>query len=246
MKIKINRRFWVTPNELLINSNITFKAKGIYAYIQSKPDDWDFAAARMAFESKDWRDGINAGLQELEEFWYLKRHKFKNEKGQWEIEYELYEEPQTRGENPDWTKQETRGENPATEKPDTEKPATNKTVNTKKEIINNKELCETVFDKIYFNIFWHSYKRKIDKGRAEKKFFSLAKQEKILAAAAAKKWTHFWEKAKKEIEFIPHPTTWLNNKRWEVEPPEIMQPYKKTPANAYQHQPAWFLDDFTF
>ncbi len=239
MKIKISNRFWITPNSLLFNAKISFKAKGLYWYIQAKPDDWDFSAVRIALETKDGRDGISAGLQELEEFWYLRRHKFKNQKWQWEIEYELLESPdlteKTTPENPGWT-QETTPENPSTENPSTEKPSTNKTRSTKKEIQNNSDNISE------FESFWLIYKRKIDKGRAEKSFNLLTAQEKILAAGGAKKWTEYWDADKTDLQYIPHPTTWLNNKRWQVEPPKAT---KKAPANAYQDQPEGFLEGFT-
>jgi hypothetical protein len=237
MKIKIQNRFWIIPNALLVNPNITLKAKGLYWYIQSKPDDWDFSAVRIAYETKDGRDGISAGLQELEAFGYLIRNKYKNDKWQWNIEYELLETPHTITENPVWTNEETRPDYPATENPTTEKPATNKTRNTKKEIQNNNNdnICE-------FDNFWLIYKRKIDKGRAEKSFNRLTTQEKILAVAGAKKWAEKWDAEKTELEYIPHPTTWLNNKRWEIIPPIKKG---KSPANAYQDQPDSFLEGFT-
>lgn len=76
MKIKIANRYGVTPNELLCNREVSAKAKGLYAYIQSKPDDWDFSAERIALEMRDGRDGIQAGLRELETSGYLVRTRF--------------------------------------------------------------------------------------------------------------------------------------------------------------------------
>jgi hypothetical protein len=115
----------------------------------------------------------------------------------------------------------------------------NKLSNTKinNNIINNN-ICE-------FEDFWSLYKRKIDKGRAEKAFNRLDTEEKILAIEGAKKWARYWEADKTEMQYIPHPTTWLNNKRWQVEPPAIQTKNKKAPANAYQEQPESFLDGFT-
>lgn len=236
MKIKIQNRFGVTPNNLLSNPNITFKAKGLYWYIQSKPDNWDFSAIRITLETKDGRDWISAGLQELEEFWYLKRHKYKNNKWQRKIDYELLENPQTITDNPVWTEEKTITDYPSTENPSTENPSTNKTRYTKKEIINNNNnnICE-------FEKFRIIYKRKIDKGRAEKSFNRLTPQDKILAVDGAKKWTAKWASEKTEIEFIPHPTTWLRNKRWET---IATITRKKSPTNAYQDQPDSFLDWF--
>lgn len=80
MKIRIANRFGVTPNDLLTNPEITLKAKGLYAYIQSKPDNWDFSALRIAYETKEGRDSIQSTLRELEKYGYLIRTKYKNQK----------------------------------------------------------------------------------------------------------------------------------------------------------------------
>ena len=92
-KIKINSRYGITPNELLNNKEVTLKAKGLYAYIQSKSDDWDFSAEKIAIQSKESIDAIKTGLRELESAGYLQRVKVHNEKGYFEIEYILYEKP---------------------------------------------------------------------------------------------------------------------------------------------------------
>lgn len=67
-KLRINSRFGVIPNSLLTHKEITLRAKGLYGYIQSKPDGWDFSSERIAYETKDGRDSIRAGLKELESF----------------------------------------------------------------------------------------------------------------------------------------------------------------------------------
>ena len=70
---KSNIPFTMVANEVLKDPNLSFKAKGIYAYLFSKPDEWDFAAKRMTMESADGREAIMSGLQELEGRGYLKR-----------------------------------------------------------------------------------------------------------------------------------------------------------------------------
>lgn len=54
------------PNALLNQSDISLKAKGLFAYIQSKPDGWDFSSERIANDHTDGRDGIRSALKELE------------------------------------------------------------------------------------------------------------------------------------------------------------------------------------
>lgn len=92
-KIRITNRYGVTPNSLLNNEEISLKAKGLYAFIQSKPDDWDFSALKISSQCKEGLDAIRLAIIELEKFGYLVRQKNHNEKGFWEIDYILYETP---------------------------------------------------------------------------------------------------------------------------------------------------------
>lgn len=122
-KLRVSNRYATVPNEILTNRNISFKAKGVWAYIQSKPDGWSFSAERISDESNDGRDSIKSALIELEKEGLLNRLKFKNEKGQWEHEYVLNEKPMS--------------ENPTTENPPTAKASYNKESNIKKDIQRN-------------------------------------------------------------------------------------------------------------
>ena len=93
-KLYIKSHFGVTPNELLNRSDLSFKAKGLYAYLQSKPDGWKFSKERIEKQGKDGRDSIETGLQELERKGYLRRKLQKDEKGKFVgYDYLLYEKP---------------------------------------------------------------------------------------------------------------------------------------------------------
>jgi hypothetical protein len=133
-KLKIINRFGITPNEILNSTALSWKAKGLYWYIQSKPENRDFAVNRISKETKDGKDGTTSGIKELEDAGYLVRRKYKNDKGQWDTEYTLYDQPIT--------------ENPEPENPATENPEINKKINTNKEEekSNNIIMVENVFD----------------------------------------------------------------------------------------------------
>lgn len=92
-KLKIFNKYATVPNELLNNTLISLKSKGLYAYIQSKPDDWDFSAERISIQLKEGLPSIKSALKELEKYGYLFRRRYQNLKGFWEVEYILYENP---------------------------------------------------------------------------------------------------------------------------------------------------------
>lgn len=70
-----------------------------------------------------------------------------------------------------------------------------------------------------FEAFWNAYPRKIGKGAAEKAFKKAIfnRIEDLLEAIERQKKTAQWKK--ENGQFIPHPATWLNQKRWLDEAP---------------------------
>ena len=81
------------PNSILNDKNITMKAKGVFAYMQSKPSTWNFSAERIAEETLEGEKAMRTALKELEKAKYLFRRKYKNEGGTWEWEYILFATP---------------------------------------------------------------------------------------------------------------------------------------------------------
>jgi len=77
----------MVANEVLKDKNLSFKAKGMYAYLFSKPDEWDFSSNRMTLETKDGRKSIMAMLRELEENGYLQREKLPSGKMEYTLKY---------------------------------------------------------------------------------------------------------------------------------------------------------------
>jgi len=67
--------FTQVANTVLNNQNLSFKAKGLYAYLYSKPDGWNFEFGRIAEDSNDGIDSVRSAINELEEAGYLVRTK---------------------------------------------------------------------------------------------------------------------------------------------------------------------------
>ena len=92
-KLIIKNKYAQVPNSLLENKLVTLRAKGVYAYIQSRPDDWDFSIEKIAFSTGETPYKIKYSLQELSKAGYLERHKFTKGRGHFDIEYILYDQP---------------------------------------------------------------------------------------------------------------------------------------------------------
>jgi len=92
-KLTIKTRYGVTPNSVLNNNELSLKAKGLFGYLQSKPNGWHFSIPRLTTQLKEGRDAITGVLRELEAFKYLVRRRVKNE-GKWAgIDYILSASP---------------------------------------------------------------------------------------------------------------------------------------------------------
>lgn len=75
--------------------------------------------------------------------------------------------------------------------------------------------------------FWKAYPRKVGKGAAEKAFAKHKPDStlvnKMVEAVNVQKRTEQWQRERGK--FIPHPATWLNQRRWEDEPEDSSDPY---------------------
>lgn len=111
--------FALIPNDLVFSKEISLKAKGLYGYLQAKPNDYDFAYYRVANELKEGKGTVLSTLKELENSGYLSRKKYQDKLGHWCVEYKLHAIPKSKNRS-----QENRSqENPYSEKPDTGKSA---------------------------------------------------------------------------------------------------------------------------
>ena len=108
--------FTTLDNTPLNDESLSWKAKGLFAYLWSKPDDWDYRVTEVARHATDGIGSTSTGVNELEQAGYLKR-KQKNKNGVfgdsvWTLsEKPIFKKPIT--ENP-------RSDNPITDKPYTE------------------------------------------------------------------------------------------------------------------------------
>ncbi|WP_055108967.1 helix-turn-helix domain-containing protein [Paenibacillus ihumii] len=87
-------------NESLHDERLSFKARGLLAYMLSKPDNFKFYIDELTKHTTEGKDSIRAGMKELEQLGYVHRYPFKNERGKimsWELD--IYESPSLRPES---------------------------------------------------------------------------------------------------------------------------------------------------
>lgn len=130
----------------LNDERLSWKAKGLLAYLLSKPDNWQVYESDLIKRATDGRDSVRTGLRELEKFGYLSRRQIRGENGSFRnMEYIIYERPITEELAVDEKSvhdKTPQTENPSTENPQTENPLLiNNDLN--KNDFNNDCLIET-------------------------------------------------------------------------------------------------------
>ncbi|WP_404453996.1 DnaD domain protein [Virgibacillus necropolis] len=72
-RISKNNNFVVMDKTGLNDKNLSWKAKGILAFMLSKPDDWTFYISELIKHSTDGERAFRSGFKELEKYGYTKR-----------------------------------------------------------------------------------------------------------------------------------------------------------------------------
>jgi len=112
-----NKNYTIINNTICKDARISWKAKGIWLYAFSRPDDWQFYFKDIVNQSTDGPDAVRSGLKELEQFGYLQRSRKRDKEGKMaEAVWVFYELPQLI-ENPSTGEFEPIGENPTLDNP---------------------------------------------------------------------------------------------------------------------------------
>ena len=96
MKIKkvYQKRFTTVDNTVLNDTSLSWKAKGLFVYLWSQADEWDFYETEVVKHSTDKIASLKSGLKELEQQGYLKRQRKRDNKGHFkENEWILSDNP---------------------------------------------------------------------------------------------------------------------------------------------------------
>ena len=83
-----------------------------------------------------------------------------------------------------------------------------------------------------FDAFWNAYPRKTGKTQASKAWSKLKQVDRTKAVDILPTHVAYWHRAGTATQFIPHPATWLNGRRWEDELPSTssQQPRRQAPG----------------
>ena len=90
-----------------------------------------------------------------------------------------------------------------------------------------------------FESFWQLYPRRVGKKAAKSAWLKMSPGEQQAAVNAINEHIIYWNTHSTQIYFIPHPSTWLNQGRWEDE-------LDLTPVNKKPPLPWYSTEQLTF
>ncbi|USS87490.1 helix-turn-helix domain-containing protein [Fructilactobacillus hinvesii] len=84
---KYKQGYSMISNQLVQDDRLSWKARGLFGYLWSQPDDWQFYETEVAKHAADGRASLRSGLNELEKYGYLRRERQRNDGGHFKGTY---------------------------------------------------------------------------------------------------------------------------------------------------------------
>jgi|HubBroStandDraft_4_1064222.scaffolds.fasta_scaffold16069_3 hypothetical protein len=92
-RVEHKKNYTIINNHICKDDRLSWKAKGIWLYAFSRPDDWEFNIQDLINQSTDGRESVRAGLKELEEHGYLTRVQHRENGHYSKAEWQFHEVP---------------------------------------------------------------------------------------------------------------------------------------------------------
>lgn len=222
IKIEKHRHnFTIIDKGFLDNTDLSFKAKGLLAWLLSRPDDWQVYLSHLVTVSTDGREAVRSGIAELEAAGYVSKKPSKDKDGTFDgWDYTIREVPK----DPE-CEQQPESEDNAENQQSTEVVFSHfgKHVTTKDrlELRNEGDTypdAETGNQQSYkAEEIYKLYPKKVGRGialKAIRRAMNKVPYEKLLESvreysAAVARWPE------QEKQFVPFPATWFNQGRWD-------------------------------
>ena len=97
-----NNPYVMVNKELLNNTELSWKAKGLLTYLLSLPDNWKIYEDEIVKHAKDGKDSLKSAIKELITHGYIERERIRNSSGQLKgYSYCVYEIPSQSGKSND-------------------------------------------------------------------------------------------------------------------------------------------------
>lgn len=96
MKVEFHCESYTTiTNHCLEDTTLPMDARGLLVTMLSLKDDWNYSIAGLTGLGPDGETKIRRMLNDLEEHGYLRRERYRNERGRFKFKYHIYDQSQT-------------------------------------------------------------------------------------------------------------------------------------------------------
>ena len=226
--------FTLIPNSISRSTELPTRAKAVYIFMRSHRDGWNITTTSVAHALGMNKDTVAKAINDLIESGHMRRIEKRAESGRfagWDYEvlsgyFPVSEEFGS-------------GDLAGSGKPASGKPASGNSGRIRrlyskktKEItsLSQEDHAQTSGSSEReprsdrFDEFWDAYPRKVGKKKARAKFAAAVKaagdvQRVIDGARRLAADPNLPERSDPDWRFVPHPTTWLNEGRWDDEEP---------------------------
>ena len=245
---EVNDPFARVPKNLLDDDSMSWKAKGILAYLLSKPESWKLRVNDIAQRSTDGESSVRTALKELQATGYAKLERVKGDDGKIaEWVWHVSDKPAFLPKKPD-------GGFPDVEKPEVEKPHVENRRLSKKDYskkdyskkdnipstdskpVPMTERCKRIYE---------AYPRKVGRAAALRAIVKACRvNDPATVEAAARKFGALWAHVPIDrMTYVPYPATWFNQERFLDDPATWPSPKPEDRA-AQDDGSGWDLDEF--
>lgn len=196
-------------NVALADERLSFRARGVLAYLLSRPVGWTATSEGLSKQAKEGRDAVRTALNELLDAGYLIRVKRHDERGQWVTDVHVTDSPAT--ENQASANQSSANQALSTKK------ETQEEVLTPSTPLRGAAKARALSYSGEFEQFWHTYPRKTAKGAAAR-VYSRLRSQGVLHTDILDGAQRYRDDPNRDEQYTRHPATWLNGHGWLDEP----------------------------
>ena len=225
----VDTHFTTIPNEWLRDSRMTLRTRGLLGELLSHRPGWEVTIESLVRDNPEGRDAIRSSVQELERYGYLVRVPRRNGTKFAGMDYMIQVPPETSVGSPDVGISDVGspdvGETTHKEDYLSEDHLSEDQVQEHNTAPRGAATADAVTDELVaapddtFEQWWSMYPVKVGKATARKAYRKAALRHDDLTG---KLQAYLQHRARHEdqgwLPNIPHPTTWLNQERWDDRP----------------------------